>query len=163
MTAVQYRSEEISFDTAPEQIQSLHAYWRERCKGDAFPDKEAILPWELPEQLGRICLIEVRQEPLDFIYRLDGTYISAASFEDLKGKSILDGTPHELYRYKYNDLKAAYEAARPVLQQVEYAHDDYHYIYMRAVFPLTHKSPGDMLMTFGYSLETIDGIFEKVR
>ncbi|MGH6947344.1 MAG: hypothetical protein ACREDZ_08450 [Kiloniellales bacterium] len=128
-----------------------------------MPPKGAIVPWELPHHIGRLCLIEVVHEPLDFVYRLDGSNISSSSSEDLKDRSVLQGTPKFIYEHIFADLKASAEAGAPVLWRAFYAHDEVSYSYLRLVLPLTRKSRGDYLMTYSHSMDTPDGQFPATR
>lgn len=164
MSSLFYKSSLEEFDTAPELVTEILAYWQSKCgNGGEIPTREDIQPWDIPRQLGRVCVIDVVQDPLDFIYRLDGTEISGSSREDLRGRSILEATPGEIYKHVYDDLKVALDAAAPSLMLVDYGHDDYHARYLRAVFPLTDKDNGTQLMTYSHSLLSPDGSFEPVR
>lgn len=158
-----YRSERIALENAPPRIHELVTYWETRRQADALPLKSAIVPWELPNHIGRLCLIEVVREPLDFIYRLDGSNISSSSSEDLKDRSVLQGTPKLIYEHIFADLKASAEAGMPVLWRAYYAHDKVSYNYLRLVLPLTRRVPGDYLMTYSHSLDTPDGQFAATR
>ena len=61
------------------------------------------------------------------------------------------------------DLKQALERGEPTLFKVKYSHDDYTAHFLRAVFPLHDKVPGDTLMTYSHSLLSEDGYFKPVR
>ena len=164
MSSIHYKSTAADFETAPQLVTDLLAYWQSKC-GDAgeIPRREDIQPWDIPRQLGRICVIDVTQDPLDFIYRLDGTEISGSSNEDLRGRSILEGTPKEIYVHVYDDLKQAFEAGKPTLTLIDYTHDSYRANHLRAVFPMSDNGNPTMLMTFSHSLLSPDGSFEPVR
>lgn len=161
--APSYRSERIALDSAPPRIRELVTYWETRRQGDALPAKSAIVPWDLPNHIGRLCLVEVMREPLDFVYRLDGSNISSSSSEDLKNRSVLQGTPTFIYEHIFADLEASAEAGAPVLWRAFYAHDAVSYNYLRLVLPLTRKVRGDYLMTYCHSLDTPDGHFAPTR
>lgn len=163
MTEYYYNQKIIEIDDSPAEVRELLGYWQSKCSPNDIPLKKDITPWEFPRQLGRICIIEVTENPTDFIYRIDGTNTSVSATSDLRNKSILDGDPAEVYQEMYEDLKTSVEMQVPVLWQISYGHDNFEYNYLRLVLPLMKNKPGDTLMTFSYNLETKNGIFTPIR
>ena len=163
MPEIYYKSMSIPLDRGAPEVQELLDYWHEKRGFNNMPLRENIAPWDFPRQLGRICIVEVMEDPLDFIYRIDGIHTSVSASSDLRNRSILDGEPMEIYRYMYKDLVASIEKKEPVLWHVNYGHDKLNFNYLRLTLPLQKKSEGDFLMTFSYNLDRIDGNFEAVR
>jgi len=55
-----------------------------------FAARRDILPEEIGFALGRIILMDVRKDPLDFVYRLYGSEISDADGDEVTKKSVYD-------------------------------------------------------------------------
>lgn len=63
----------------------------EQKRGDRpFASRRDILPEEISFALGRIMIMDIHYEPLDFIYRLYGSEISAGDHDEVTKKSVYD-------------------------------------------------------------------------
>lgn len=142
-------------------------------RGDApLPRKAEFDPLQVPRALGHLCILEVKREPLDFVYRLDGTNVAAAANEDLSGRSILDGTPSWLCRQFFQDIEASIQSPTPTVWRIQMAHGHIDYDYLRLVLPFhDHRKPSDQgaadridaLITLSYSLRDANGFFPPAR
>ncbi|OUS12311.1 hypothetical protein A9Q97_06160 [Rhodospirillales bacterium 47_12_T64] len=168
MSSYQYHSSLSEFIDAPEEVQNLLGIWKRLKSENNFPLKSELNPVNFRDFLGRLCVVEIKQDPLDFLYRLDGTEISASSNEDLAGHSLLDGTPKEIYQKHFAEFKTTFEAAKPVVWEVSYSIDEGDYHYLRVMLPFardslsTSKSP-DFFITYCHSLISPTGSFDSYR
>lgn len=167
-----YRSELIALDQAPEAIAKLHRWWSDaRVNGDAMPLKATLNPFELKGYLGRVCILEIQHDPLDFIYRLDGSEISAACKEDLSGRSVRLGEPRIVYENHFEEFTRSYHAAKPQVWHIRFKDHFAEKNYLRLVLPYSRgesngggQSAGpDYFLTYSHSLTSEDGSFEGYR
>ncbi|MEH6629485.1 MAG: PAS domain-containing protein [Halopseudomonas aestusnigri] len=162
-----YQSSLIDTGPVPEDITRLLKIWNDRKPAAGFPLKSEMNPVDYKFFLGRICILEIQQNPLDFIFRLYGSEISAASPEDLCGKSLLEGTPKEVYRRHFGEFESTFEAAIPQVWHVRYQAEE-SYDYYRLILPFTKdgnpsaKSPY-FFLTFCYSTNSPQGTFHTYR
>lgn len=172
MPSFEYRSSLVDLEKAPDEICRLLEIWNQHKPALGHPLKNEMNPSDYKDFLGRICVIEIQQDPLDFIYRLDGTEISAASNEDLYGKSILNGTPKEIYQHHYEEFQTTFKASAPNLWEIFYDTGE-KFNYYRLILPYAkdgntkdnntgHQPPG-YFITYCYSLISPDGGFDTFR
>ncbi len=72
-----------------------------------FATRRDILPEEIAFALGRIIIMDVKYDPLDFVYRLYGSEISHGDHDEVTKKSVHDQRPD---RYR-ESLLACYSEA----------------------------------------------------
>lgn len=151
----------LPIENAVPGVVDILAYWQGRCRGADLPRKADIHPWDLKEQLGRLCIIEVQVEPLDFIYRLDGSNIASVTQQDLTGQSVLSVTPEEYANAIYEDLRETLVVNAPLLWHVDLNIPPAVYPYQRLVLPLTSGEGAAIthLMTYSHRLDSRDGAF----
>jgi len=71
-------------------VAEFYGYW-DRKRGDRpMPRRADIDPTEIPRHLPGIVLVEVRRDPLDFVYRLVGTREVEARGNDPTGRRVAD-------------------------------------------------------------------------
>ena len=70
------------------RLQALHSYWRAACGPHAVAAKEAFDFKNLRMWLGHIALIEVERDPIQFRFRLYGTYLAELAGADHTGKFL---------------------------------------------------------------------------
>jgi hypothetical protein len=74
-------------------VARLYAYWDSKRRGRPMPSRGDLDPVEMREWLGRIMLYDViREDPLDFRYRLIGSHIVHACGADLTSHRISEQT-----------------------------------------------------------------------
>ncbi len=83
---------------APQGVSALADHWQGLRRGREFPARSDIDPSELRPYMGYLCILDVRQEPMDFVYRLFGSTLVDHLNVDLTGKSLLELPPEELAR-----------------------------------------------------------------
>ena len=153
-------SNRIEIDQAKSGVREVIDYWQSKRQGDAFPSKSDIEPWDIQEKLGRICLLEVQPEPLDFIYRLDGSNIASAVTVDMTGRAVTEITPEIYGQTVHHDLSVTVREKEPTLWLIALDFPPASYRYQRVILPLGNQEQEiHHLMTFSYCLESPDGMF----
>ena len=71
-------------------VAEVFDYWDRKRAGRALPLRSDIDPDEIRRHLPGISLVEVRRDPLDFIYRLIGTREVAARGNDPTGQRVAE-------------------------------------------------------------------------
>jgi hypothetical protein len=71
-------------------VGEVFRYWDAKRAGRPMPLRSDIHPADIARHLPGISLVEVRREPLDFIYRLVGTREVAARGSDPTGKRVAE-------------------------------------------------------------------------
>ncbi|MEH6629484.1 MAG: PAS domain-containing protein [Halopseudomonas aestusnigri] len=168
MSSFEYKSAIKDFDDAPEVIRSLLGIWHRLKSDNTFPLKSELDPTEFKGFLGRLCVIDIIQDPIDFIYRLDGSEISAASNEDLAGQSILKGTPSKIYQSHFEEFKVTFDAAKPMVWQISYIVPESKFDYYRVMLPFSRdkqstSSKPDLFISYCHSRTSDTGSFNTFR
>ena len=79
-------------DSCPETIRAFYRYWDSKRKGRVMPSRADLDPIEMKAFLSSIILVDVKRQPLDFIYRLVGTKEVEARGFDPTGQSVAKGS-----------------------------------------------------------------------
>ena len=75
-----------SSDQIPDgRVRMLFEYWNAKRGDRGAPKRTDIDPVEIPELLGFINLYDVRQEPRDYLVRLNGSEVAAMLGRDITG------------------------------------------------------------------------------
>lgn len=84
---------------ADARLRQLVAYWDEKRAGRQMPARDDIDPVDIPGLLPFLLLVEVRDAPRRFYYRLTGTWIDELYGSCLTGLYLedLDDTPARAY------------------------------------------------------------------
>lgn len=102
-----------------------------------FAARRDILPEEFTFALGRVILMDVRKTPLDFIYRLYGSEISAGDHDEVTKTSVYD-QPGDDYRDHLIACYADAIAARKSIYHEMTVSDGHRAArYQRGLFPLS--------------------------
>lgn len=67
------------------RLRSLYKYWNKKRGERRAPSQAEIDPVEIPELLGFVNLYDVRQEPRDYLVRLNGSEVAAMLGQDITG------------------------------------------------------------------------------
>ncbi len=121
--AVFAKSSICELSDAPDDAASLLAHWQNLCGTRKQPARREIDPAQLRPYLGFLCILDVRDQPEDFIFRLFGTGISDFMNMDLTGRSVRDFQPAELGERIFTQIKDVVEAGRPALYRMEVSRD----------------------------------------
>lgn len=82
----------------------LLCYWQSKCRDGRLPSRADIDPLDFPQALGRVCLLDVHRDPLQFRFRLDGSIVAEHRGQDMTGRSTDELRPLALA----NVLRAHY-------------------------------------------------------
>lgn len=85
-----------------------------------MPARADIDPLELKPVLGRLLLLEVRREPLDFRYRLAGTKTYDIFGHDLTGWSVRDVKPREWSEAVWTSLVELVKNGEPQYAELQF-------------------------------------------
>lgn len=142
------------------QILRVRDYIDEKRGGRPLAARRDILPEEIGFALGRIIIMDVRHDPLDFVYRLYGSEISQGDQDEVTRKSVYQQRP-ETYR---DHLVACYCEALAARETV------YHEMtvtdgrrtarYQRALFPLSDDGTNiNMLLSITWWTSALDPLW----
>ena len=67
------------------RLRALYIYWNKKRGERRAPSQVDIDPVEIPELLGFVNLYDVRQEPRDYLVRLNGSEVAAMLGQDITG------------------------------------------------------------------------------
>jgi hypothetical protein len=77
-------------DVCHSPVAEIFRYWDSRRAGRPLPERSDINPADIVRHLPGLVLVDVRRDPLDFIYRLIGTREVTARGCDPTGKRVAD-------------------------------------------------------------------------
>jgi hypothetical protein len=72
------------------KISALLSYWRSKLRGRAMPARRDITPFEIPELLPHLFMVDVPPAG-PMVYRLSGTAVVALMGHDVTGRTIGEG------------------------------------------------------------------------
>lgn len=98
----------------------LLEYWERKRAGRRMPARADVDPVELKSVLGRLLIIEVMRQPLDFRYRLAGTKTFDIFGHDLTGLSVRDIQPPEWSQAIWSSLTALVETGEPQYVELQF-------------------------------------------
>ena len=164
---VRYKRLPIDFPDFKE-IDVVAQHWYD-VKGDKLAPKWSDIDLlTLPSiLLPRICVVDVEQEPLDFIYRFWGTDITNMHMYDLTGKSIQNLTPRSYADCLMEQYLYVQENATPCGYLTEIPLDVGYYTYY-AVIRLPLSSDGETIdgvmsaEEYGEQKDELKNLFERI-
>ena len=128
-----------------------------------FPARADILPEELRCALGRIILLDVQYDPLDFVFRLHGSKIAAMDRVEMTGKSVRDLRPAVYRDILIRHYTEAVTERAPLFHEIVAAADHACESYQRAVIPLSDDGASiNMLLIVADWKRDLDFIWPKV-
>jgi hypothetical protein len=77
-------------DVCSPPVADIFHYWDGKRAGRALPRRSDIDPADIVRHLPGLVLVEVKRDPLDFVYRLVGTREAAARGCDPTGKRVAE-------------------------------------------------------------------------
>lgn len=145
-------------------------YWsakKEQSRGIAppWPDFNLLdLPAEL---LPKICVVDIKQEPLDFTYRYWGTAVTNMHHYDLSGKSVKSLTPPDYAQCIWDQYNVVYSTMAPQTFLTEVPLDsgfNTFYIAMRLPLSSDGKTIDKILAAeeYGKERDQLRELFEKL-
>jgi len=140
------------------------ADYLERKRGTRpFPARADILPEELRFALGKIILLDVHYDPLDFIYRLYGSEIAAMDRDEVTGKSVRDVEPPPYRDMLIRHYTEAVTERSPTFHEIVVTLDRTSAGCQRAIFPLSDDGTAiNMLLAVSGWNNDLNFIWPKV-
>jgi hypothetical protein len=125
-------------DISDPDLRLLYSYWLSKRGSRRMPRRAEIDPVDIPTLLPFVFLVDVRQGPLRFRFRLIGTAICARWGSDATWKYLdqldLDGEREVVLR----QYAAVVETGKPRFDVEEFITDDGRYVhYERVLLPLS--------------------------
>ncbi|MBT3534235.1 MAG: PAS domain-containing protein [Rhodospirillaceae bacterium] len=117
--AVSIISTSLPLSEAPDAFKDLTESWRALSGARKYPSRRDIRPENLRAYLGYICILEVKHEPPDFVYRLYGSGIADYLQQDLTGMSVRELRPAELGQSIIDQIQDTIQSGMPVHYRVE--------------------------------------------
>lgn len=130
------------------EILRVRDYIEAKRGARSFAARRDIFPEELRFALGRIILMDVRKNPLDFIYRLYGTEISAGDRDEVTRKSVFEQPPGRYRDVVVACYSEAIAARGPVYHEMTVSDGRRSARWQRGLFPLSGDGKKiDMLLS----------------
>jgi hypothetical protein len=104
---------------APDDVTALARHWQGLRGAYKYPSRRAINPAELRPFLGYLCILDVKDNPPDFIHRLFGSHLVKYLQRDLTGKSVLELPSLALGQSLFKQLEDTIEAGTPMYFRTE--------------------------------------------
>lgn len=136
--------------SGPKDVLELLGYWEGKRRKGKLPSRHDIDPLELRHFLGDLSLLDVRRDPLDFVYRLVGTKLAHDASRNLTGKSVRSIEPAQWADLVFQHCAAAVAAAGPCLHEITLTGRRHSVSYLRLLLPLG-SSDGDPTALLAYS------------
>ncbi len=122
--AVTVKSSLCAFSDAPDDIVTLQAHWQELRGTRKATARNDVDPVKLRAYLGYLCIPEVLDQPLDFVFSLFGSGIADFLRQDLTRRSVRDYQPAELAKCIFEQLRETVELGEPSVYRVEISYDN---------------------------------------
>lgn len=156
LTSVRIGPDRVTFP----QILRIRDYIDSKRGDRPLAARRDILPEEISFALGRIILMDVRHDPLDFVYRLYGSEISQGDHDEVTRKSVFQQLPG-IYR---DQLVACYrealDAGEPVYHEMTVTDGRRTAVYQRGLFPLSDDGKQiNMLLSITWWTSDLDDIW----
>jgi hypothetical protein len=119
------------------QILRVRDYIEEKRGDRALAARRDILPEEIGFALGRIIIMDVHHEPLDFVYRLYGSEISQGDRDEVTRKSVYDQRPGSYRDHLVACYCEAIDARAAVYHEMTVTDGRRTVRYQRGLFPLS--------------------------
>lgn len=109
------RLDPLPEDVDSDRLRSLFEYWTRLPRGQRLPLTQSIDALEIGPALGIVMLVEITDNPFEFLYRLYGSEIAAISKLELTGKTTAAIPSPELRAYFQATYAAAVQSGAPLL------------------------------------------------
>ena len=142
----------IKFLEKPEHLKTkqLHGYWESKRSGQAVPDRQAIVPADIPHLLPNLWVCEAVDEARNFKFRLFGTELVQVLGEERTGKLISDigdtpdtADPDQVRQAWLDILQLTFRTAKPFFMEIPLSASGRSYLIAHMVtLPLTDGERG---------------------
>jgi len=106
-------------------IAAAYEAWHSWGSGDVLPSWNDAEMMDLPLSLiPYTVVVDVKLEPLDFVYRFWGTGMASHHDQELTGKSVADVRPIELSRVVRTSYEEVVGRAKPIVTIHRYVQDN---------------------------------------
>ncbi len=128
---------EAAGETEHPRLQRLLRYWDDKRGGRPMPARRDIDPFEIPDLLPHVFLVDVCHDPLVFRFRLAGTEVDRLFGEEITGK-----TTNEIKTVRLRQvIRKAYEnvvrSRQPAAATTTYEGHNRYLVYARLLLPLS--------------------------
>jgi len=117
-------------------LREAYDYWCRKRGSRTMPSRKDIAPEEMKSYLPRVMLIDVRRDPLDFVYRVFGSVIAEAHGKEYTGKSARALEPAGFADLIWRQYLEALEAKAPRLHAIHLQSGGKYMNYQRLTLPL---------------------------
>ncbi len=97
-----------------DRLRRLYLYWDEKRRDRLFPARRDLDPLDFPYALGKIMLIDVSHDPLQFRFRLYGTELVDRMGIDVTGLSLDKHPMPEFRDFLGRGWREAIDGRRPL-------------------------------------------------
>ncbi|HLJ20577.1 MAG TPA: PAS domain-containing protein [Stellaceae bacterium] len=118
-------------------LREAYDYWCRRRGARSMPAREDIAPEDMKSYLPRVLLIDVRRDPLDFVYRVFGSGVAQAYGKEFTGRSARDLKPAGFAALIWRQYLEVVETRAPRLHWVLLALGGNYLRYQRVTLPLS--------------------------
>jgi hypothetical protein len=130
-------AERVALDRiADASLAHLHKLWCERRGARTIPAPGDMRPEEFGVALGKINLVEVRRDPLRFVFRVRGTVIAQMHPSTLTGRDVSEIEPPVYRDMLLEHYEEATRLAQPTLYFIRQSRGDASNEYRRMILPL---------------------------
>ena len=163
-TTAQYSREEPDLDIYPE-CRDILAFWEGLRAGAVAPPWQSFDWSPVPSNIIPYCgVVDIRRDPLDFIYRFWGSAHVKAHGQELTGKSVKDMRPIAESESVFAQYRETLEAGRPLffinLLHVGQARTPYKEVSLRLPFSSDGRNI-DILFAFSDLRLNIEALVEE--
>ena len=146
-------------------IEEAFRHWERIRGGEAVPRRARLDPVDIPNLLSRTILVDVLSDPLDFRYRLVGTWMRSLGDRDLTGLRFSEIPRIARGGRLWSDHEAVVRTLAPVVNVVDYeGGGDGVGSLWHALFPLTTDGRGvDKIWCVGEAVSSRHRDFAGMR
>lgn len=142
------------------QILRVRDYIDEKRGERPLAARRDILPEEIGFALGRITIMDVSHDPLDFVYRLYGSEISQSDHDEVTRKSVYDIEPGPYRDQLVACYCAAVEAREAIYHEMAITDGRRTARYQRGLFPLSDDGIAvNMLLSVTWWTSALDPLW----
>ena len=128
---------EAAGETEHPRLQRLLRYWDDKRGGRPMPARRDIDPFEIPDLLPHVFLVDVGHDPLVFRFRLAGTEVNRLFGEEITGKTtdeIKTVGLRPVFRKAYENVV---RSGQPAAATSTYEGHNGYLVYARLLLPLS--------------------------
>ena len=106
-------------------IETAYQAWGVWCNGQPMPKWNNTDLFDIPARLiPYTAVLDVVNNPLDFVYRFWGTSLANIHHKEMKGHSVNDISPHEIAQNAKKAYNEIWQQAKPSIRSHSYVWQD---------------------------------------